>query len=78
MGVKSQYEYRLQFADRLSTMMIKKNMDFEELCLTAHIRASVLEDYLTARRSPKPYDITKLARALDCFSSDLYRPGKIE
>ena len=63
-------EWRERFANKLNAIMKVLGMTKEELAYKSGVSVISLCSYLTSRSTPSLYNVTKLARVLNCTLTD--------
>ena len=67
----SEEEWRNEFSIRLKALLQAKKITQKELSNITNISERMITKYANAISTPSYYNILKLARALDCSTSDL-------
>lgn len=64
-------EYRNEFSIRLYKMMRRRGLTQNDLMALTGITQAMLSRYMSGKATPSSYNISKLARALECSTDDL-------
>lgn len=70
-GKITETDWRIEFAMSLRRKLKEKGMSQRDLCFITGISPTTIHGYATAKRIPDAYNLTLIANALECSSSDL-------